>query len=326
MSEERDMLERAAAKAPVPTFTVIDLRERGDRRRRLRRAGTLLVGSAVAACSILFAYMAIPGTNGAGPAAGTEALPPATSSPLVAGPGESYYWRVHLIGGCVEGSCLTAGVDYTELQATYWWSPDDSGRIEVETAHNYGIQAGTFQPGDFPNPNGIDVSSFPTDPSQLAAFLEARSQQDGASPVPVVTPPPAGAPNDGQMWRAITDLLQNPQVTPAVRAALLDVAAGLQGSHLDLNGTDPVGRPAYVISFGDWGGDQLEKLYVDPSTHELLAWTVSSASAANGTYVSDFVVDAAGIPGSIGEVPKVSSIPNPAQPLPSDVRSLAQGS
>jgi hypothetical protein len=31
-----------------------------------------------------------------------------------------------------------------------------------------------------------------------------------------------------------------------------------------------------VVTFGNWGGDATEELYVDPVTHELLAWTAFS--------------------------------------------------
>jgi hypothetical protein len=31
-----------------------------------------------------------------------------------------------------------------------------------------------------------------------------------------------------------------------------------------------------VVTFGNWGGDATEKLYVDSVTHELLAWTAFS--------------------------------------------------
>jgi hypothetical protein len=185
----------------------------------------------------------------------------------------------------------------------------------VDVAHNYGIDGGTFDPGQFPNVNGIDVSDFPTEPSRLASFLLARSQPQGASPAPLVTPPPNGASQDGRMWRAITDMLHDPHVTPRVRAALIEVAAELQGSRVELDGTDPVGRPAQVITFANWGGDQPERLYVDPATHELLAWTISSRPGAAESYQQDFVVETAGISPSTRDMPEVSSIPAAATPL-----------
>ncbi len=322
MRDARDLLERAEAHAPAPTFTLNDVHRRGERRQRVHRIEALVIGLAVAVASIGSAFLALREARHTRPAGGTETvLPPATSALLLAGPGQYYYWKVHLIGGCVGGTCLDSGVDYSELRATYWWSPDDSGRIEVEVAHNYGINGGTFDPGQFPNDNGIDVSDFPTDPSRLAPFLLARSQPEGASPAPLVTPPPDGAPQDGRMWRAITDLLQDPHVTPTVRAALVEVAADLQGSRVELAGTDPVGRPAYVITFANWGGDQPERLYVDPATHELLAWTTSSRPGAAESYKLDFVVEAAGISPSTRDAPEVSPIPAPATPLPAAVPS-----
>ena len=70
----------------------------------------------------------------------------------------------------------------------------------------------------------------------------------------------------------------DPHVTPTVRAALLDVAASLQGAHVETDVLDPAGRPAHAIVFGNAGGEMPERLYVDPASHELLAWTTSSTA------------------------------------------------
>ncbi|MBI2237306.1 MAG: cupredoxin domain-containing protein [Actinobacteria bacterium] len=105
-------------------------------------------------------------------------------------------------------------------------------------------------------------------------------------------------------------------MTPAVRAALLDVAAGLQGSHVLTDVSDPVGRPAHEIEFGNWGGDIIERLYVDPTTHELLAWTM--AAATGDQPFEYFVVQGAGVVDSTEVAPaeQDGSIPWPVQPLP----------
>jgi hypothetical protein len=242
-------------------------------------------------------------------------LPPATTSLPVAPPGQYYYTQVHLVGRCPAGQEHYCGGNDVELAATFWWSPDGSGRIEVDRVHNYGINPGIFGPTEFPNPNGIDVSTFPTETAQLTRFLLDRSAADGASPAPLVTPPPDGAPRDGQMWRAITDLLEDPHVTPSVRAALLDVAAGLRGARLEVGGVDPVGREADVVIFGNWGGELIERLYVDPASHDLLAitWT-SEISDQPFQY---FVVERAGVAASRSSEPTVAeSIPALGSPSP----------
>jgi hypothetical protein len=233
----------------------------------------------------------------------------------VAQPGEYYSSQVHLVGGCPTGQEHYCGGNDVELAATFWWAPDGSGRIEADRVHNYGIRTGTFGPGEFPNYNGIDVSGFPTETAQLTQFLLDRSAPDGSSPAPMVTPPPDGAPRDGQMWRAITDLLQDPHVTPTVRAALLDVAAGLQGARLEVGGVDPVGREADVVVFGNLGGELIERLYIDPATHDLLAITWTSNTADQP--FEYFIVERAGVTASRSDQPTgAESIPAPRSPVP----------
>jgi hypothetical protein len=308
MRSAKDLLERAGRFAPPATFTLPDVertRGRRDVRRRITTAVVALALVTVAFGSVVQALRR-PGEGVVGSGGSEHVLPPATEAPAVAGPGQSYYRAVlFVLDGCFGSSTVPEGEwgsTGTRLDATFVWSPqDDAGRIVVDQAYGYGIEAGRFGPGAFPNENGIDVSSFPLETEALTRFLLDRSDESGASPAPMVTPPPEGATNDGQLWRAITDLLQDPHVTPTVRAALLDVAAGLQGSRVDLDAADPFGRPAHVIAFGNWGGQMPERLYVDPATHELLAWTMSST--VDDSY-GILVVQDAGVVDSIEEAPK----------------------
>lgn len=315
MSDDvKDILRRAEHRVPTVPFDLSDLERRRHARRRNERIRAGALGLALAVIASAGVFVALrphapdsPGQK-VGPAASgpAEALPAATEVPLVAGPGQYYYSHIHYIGGYAPGNDRGMSVN---LDAEFWWRDDGSGRIAVAASQGYGIQEGTFGPGEFPNGNGIDVSSFPTDPAELADFLLARSQPDGASPAPLVTPPPDGAPQDGRMWRAITDLLGNPQVTPTIRAALMDVAAGLQGSHVELGVTDPAGRPADAISFGNWGGDLTETLYVDPASHELLAWTTAEGAGTPTTPYLTWLVESAGLADSTDADPTVTSIP-----------------
>jgi hypothetical protein len=306
MTDTKHLLERASRSAPPVPFDLDDVRRRGERRDRTQRVRAGVVGVTLAVIATIVAFAALQGTaprSVESPYASSGAtLPPATRLPLVAAPGQQYYRAVLLArapcAGQVVAECAEAG---TRLDATYWWSPDDdSGRIAVDEAKAYGIEGGRFAPGAFPNYNGIDVSGFPLETDALTRFLLTRSAEDGASPAPLVTPPPEGAPNDGQLWRAITDLLVDPHVTPTVRSALLDVAAGLQGTTLELDVADPSGRPADAIVFGNWGGELEERLYVDPDSHELLAWTTSS----EGVILEIYLVQHAGLADSTETAPQ----------------------
>jgi hypothetical protein len=313
MPETKDLLERASRSAPDVRFGLDDVRRRGERRHRGQRIRAAVVGLTLAVVAATVASAALQGGARSvdSPYASTGAtLPSATRSPLVAAPGQLYYGAVLFVrAGCpgeLVEDCFEAEV---RLDATYWWSPeDDSGRIAVDDAQAYGIEAGRFGPGEFPNHNGIDVSDFPLEPAALTAFLLERSAEGGASPAPLVTPPPEGAPRDGQLWRAITDLLADPHVTPTVRSALLEVAARVQGTTLEVDVVDPAGRPAHAIVFGNWGGELEERLYVDPDTHELLAWTTSSSEGVLGEI---YLVQDAGIADSTetGPEPDGGSVP-----------------
>jgi hypothetical protein len=330
--DPRELLERARRQAPVPQITLVDLHRRREQRQRIRRveAGVLGLALAVVAAGTAFVGLRehrVPGTA-EGERQPSVNLPPATTPMPVAQPGEYYYRQVHLVGGCPAGQQHYCGSNDVELAATFWWAPDGSGRIQVGRAHNYGIHAGTYGPTEFPNPNGIDVTTFPTETAQLTRFLLGRSAPDGASPAPLVSPPPNGAPRDGQMWRAITDLLEDPHVTPRVRAALLDVAAGLQGARLEVGGVDPVGREAHVVIFGNWGGELIERLYVDPASHDLLAITWTSETSDQPFQY--FVVERAGVTGTRSRAPTdAGSIPVPVSPIPhviAETESPASGS
>jgi hypothetical protein len=296
MHDAHDLLERARRRAPAPTFSLEDVRSWRDRRVRGKRLRATAVGLLLAISVFAVVATAFPRQGDRYAGLSGETLPPAAEAPLVAQHGEYYYRAILIAQHCVDHPEVCGGND-VQLDATYWWSPaDDSGRIAVDGAKEYGIQSGRFGPGAFPNDNGIDVSNFPLDPRALTAFLLQRSADEGASPAPLVTPPPDGAPEDGRLWRAITDLLEDPHVTPAVRAALVDVAAGLQGAHVTLDSTDPFGRPAHIVEFGNWGGHIVERLYVDPDSHDLLCWT-SSVPRAEFPF-RYYVVQQAGVVGS----------------------------
>ena len=320
MHDTRELLERAALSAPANRMVLDDLAVR--RRRRRSRDRVVAIGTALALTlgAAGFAILSLRPADTArigstGPTGQSEGqpdgLPRPERPPLVAPTGEYYVHRVHLYEFCPQRDDAT-GCGGAELLATWWWSPtDDSGRIEVETAKAYGIDEGRFGPAEFPNHNAIDVSDFPTEPGALHGFLLARSQPDGASPAPLVSPPPGGAPEDGRMWRAITDLLEDPRVTPAVRASLLEIAADLQGSHVEVNVSDPVGRPAHVISLELGDSGSVQRLFVDPSTHEFLASATFAPEGQAPQVV--WLVETAGVAASVEDLPTEPSIPNGAE-------------
>jgi hypothetical protein len=319
MHDTRELLERAALSAPANRMVLDDLAVRRGRRRSRDRVVAIGTALALTVGAVGFAILSLRSADtsrvgSTGPTGQSERLPdnlpPPERPPLVASTGEYYVHRVHLYEFCPQRDDAT-GCGGAELLATWWWSPtDDSGRIDVEIAKAYGIDEGRFGPGEFPDHNAIDVTDFPMEPGALHDFLLARSQPDGASPAPLVSPPPGGGPEDGRMWRAITDLLEDPHVTPAIRASLLEVAADLQGTKVELNASDPVGRPAHVISLALGDSGSVQRLYVDPSSHEFLA--SATFEPDSDTPHGVWLVETAGVAGSVEDLPTEPSIPNGA--------------
>jgi len=80
---------------------------------------------------------------------------------------------------------------------------------------------------------------------------------------------------------------------------------------VELGATDPAGRPAHVISFTHGASGWVERLYVDPASHEFLAsaWFAH----ANGSPTSVWLVETAGVAASLEDLPTDPSIPNGAE-------------
>jgi hypothetical protein len=116
------------------------------------------------------------------------------------------------------------------------------------------------------------------------------------------------------------------RLTPARRAARR--CGRPPGARLEVGGIDPVGREADVVVFGNLGGELIERLYVDPASHDLLAitWT-SEISDQPFQY---FVVERAGVTGTRSQAPTdAESIPLPISPMPkavAETESPASGS
>jgi hypothetical protein len=151
-----------------------------------------------------------------------------------------------------------------------WWSPDGSGRKEAEsTTSSYGVgPTGTWGPGRFPVMED-DLSGLSTDPDDLAAQLRERSAPGGASPQPSVTPGPGRDQESGALWRAVSDLLEMPNAVPELRAALFQIAVGIQDVRVVEGSSDPVGRDAVALAFRSEGADQ--ELFFDPDTLQFMA-------------------------------------------------------
>jgi hypothetical protein len=154
------------------------------------------------------------------------------------------------------------------------------------------------------------MSQLSTDASVLLGQLQERTSPGGASPEPDVTLAPGLSPETSSMWRSIQNLVEMGNATPALRAAIFEVASGLPGAEGRAHVTDPVGRPAteLLVVLGDSHEDSM---WFDPETHLLLA-----SDGDLGTSPS-FIVVAGGIVDSRSETvaPGDGFIPAPTEAI-----------
>jgi hypothetical protein len=279
MDDSRRSLERAQARAPEPSFGLDDVRSRRGRRERRRRVGGAVVGLGLTVAIVAGAAfaMASSGDRPAGTLRGGSSLP--APHTIALGPGEYSYQLIRYPCEPCDRDTL-----YTES----WWALDGSGRINVMEQHNYGIQEGTFRPGEFPDEG--DLSAFPTEPDALGAFLLERSGANGASPRPDVTPAPGTPLEEGQLWLAIRDYLGSTQylnATPELRSAMLQVLSQVPMVQVETGVADPLGRRANVLRFHAYDADV--EVFADPTTGDFMAMTEDG--------VTTILVENAGIVG-----------------------------
>jgi hypothetical protein len=82
----------------------------------------------------------------------------------------------------------------------------------------------------------VDLSTLPTDPAQLAAMISSRKIE-------------GGPPGPAEDFVQVGDLLRESDASPALRAALFKVAAGIPGVKLLGTVTDSDGRSGTAIAF-----------------------------------------------------------------------------
>jgi hypothetical protein len=309
MTDLRDRLRRASEfVSPLePAYERLQRRrERHARNRRLASASFALVLGA----GVLVGVFAALGRLGSTQRNGEEPGAVATEEELALRPGQYFYEKTVRILPDIQGAGGTVAIES-------WWSPDGSGRKEAEaTTSSYGVgPTGTWGPGRFPVMED-DLSGLSTDPNELAIQLRGRSAPGGPSPQPSVTPGPGQSPESGALWRAVSDLLEMPNAVPELRAALFQVAGGIQDVRVVEGSSDPVGRDAVALAFRSEGADR--ELFFDPETLQFMAKVENYG--VEGTWY--LIVIRTGIVGSIDERPEGKELlfELPTTDLPTPVR------
>jgi hypothetical protein len=267
MIDVRTELEWARREAPPAQIDLEGLYRRRAAKQRRTRVGTYAVGVLVLGSLALL----VPGWGGtANPSPATARDGGGLGSPsmdLTLPDGSYYYMRV----------------DVGQTVYETWWATDDSGRIELLRGGNgYGLpQKGTVGPGEFYSDSG-PVAYLSTDPAELEQQLRARVKEGGASPEPYAD---WGGPIEWGLIRSIRELLEAPDVTPAQKAALVQVAANLDGVDVEMDAQDPSGRNAILLTTDTEG--QSHSWWFDPQSHQLLAssdgFTIVRAGITDGT-------------------------------------------
>jgi hypothetical protein len=256
MTDLRERLRRAGEHLAPPDRAFERMLERRDRKQRNERVAAAMVALALAFAVIgggltllsgLLRESAKPGSDG------TVQVDPH----LVLDPGEYFYLRIR---------SSEAADGYIRDEET-WWAVDDSGEVRNESTRQDKYPdppTGVYDAGEFPAElfAGKDVSALSTDPERLAAQLQTGIPADEVLPDP-----------EGTMDVVSVLLLGYPNVTPEVRMALFEIAAGLEGVRRIEHVEDPAGRTATALSISSTEVRGAWTYYFDPATRQLMAST-----------------------------------------------------
>ena len=281
-----DLLGRTAAvldEAAAAASSLGQLASPSQPARRVRQAWIVRTASIAAAVALLGGVGVVvrPGApSGPTSAAAAELrqlAQVAASQPATVPPGPGQYQYTESEEAYTSSTYDVPGGGYTvslpEVRQI-WIGPDGSGRL-AETFgqavflspkdHADWLAAGSpslavapsdmsFGPGGLSDGPG-NLSSLPTDPTELGALISARKIEGG---------PPGPAEDFAQ----IGDLLRETDASPALRAALYQVASTLPGVVLLGAVTDHAGRAGVGLAY-NWGGGRHEFIF-SPATSVLL--------------------------------------------------------
>ncbi|MGH7540924.1 MAG: hypothetical protein ACRELC_08000 [Gemmatimonadota bacterium] len=262
MTDVGTSLRRASQLVEVPARPFERLVERRDSVRRRQRLSAFATALVVAAGSLGGVGVLVSRVS-EGPTAPASAWEP--SRRLVLRPGEYFYLRI----------TSDEATDGHVRDVETWWASDGSGEVRNRSTRQDKYPyppSGIYADGRFPT-YLPDVASLSTDPSVLAAELEHT---------------PYG-------WESL--LLEAPNATPELRAALFAVASGIEGVTVIDDVRDLAGRPAVALEYSerDAGDTATWRMYFDPGTHQAIAWTfVSSRGGEAWLLLESAMVDTRG--------------------------------
>jgi hypothetical protein len=257
MDDVRDRLRRASELVTPLDRPFNRLIERRDRNRRIQRliSATLAFGIASAVVGggvILLSRMGdhVPGAEGTGWRSTKE---------LAMQPGDYFYLRI-------ESSEEEDG--HIRDEET-WWGIDGSGEVRNRSTRQDKYPyppSGIYGRGEFPS-DFVDLLELSTDASVLADQLRHQPWNRWLGEPP--------SPDALWIFTRVL-LLETPLAPPELRAAVFEMASGIEGVVVMEDDLDPVGRAAIGLRFSDAENGATWMMYFDPGTHQALAWTYRS--------------------------------------------------
>lgn len=270
--ELRDELEAAYA---ADSLRDCERRPRraGDGSRRSNRLPLAAAAAiAVAATAVVASLPA--GERGTGSIVDAAAAAAAQQPPAAPAQGGFAYFRETRERGSVEWWVAADGSGRVHQTAKVEQIPSSANgvRIVVRPGNDPGlprwkrsgdgwVREMRFGPGAFadvhaivsPTVLALDVGSLPADPAGLEAELRrllTAAATDGARDTGFRH---GENPTDAEVFIVVEQALAHPLAPPELRAALYEVAGGLEGVQAAEDVTDPAGRPASLLALDDAG-------------------------------------------------------------------------
>ena len=343
MTDLRDGLSRAGRQAPpLPPDSFERLGRRRMRHARRGRVVAATLSLAVAAVAIGGVFLAFRPHGEAG-GDGKGNVRPAAGPGLSVGPDQYSFDKTVMYSYGPEGDGQGWPLYVDRLTEQTWYRADGSGRDAIVDANDFFTDADrqtyiqqmghtppdvapsdkTYGAGGYPTDTG-DLSYLSTDPATLLAQLADRSAPTGRSPQPAMSASPGQPPSDTMaVWGAIQHLLTYaPSASPALKAALFEVAEQLPGIEVVQSSTDPVGRPGVLLRLQVQGTQ--EEWWFDATSEQLLAMRSTLESGhwipamPSGTVVGIEIVAAAGVTDSTDDGAQLvkSFVPAPVNDPP----------
>jgi hypothetical protein len=243
MTDTRTRMKTASELVRVPDRAFERLVARRERTRRRQRVAAVTVALVVAAGSLGGMAILLSRLDRGSPEVGSGWEP---SRRLDLRLGEYFYLRI----------TSDEAEDGWVRDVETWWATDASGEVRNRSTRQDKYPyppSGVYGVSEFPT-HVAGVPSLSTDPTVLEAQLREASFD----------------------WDLL--LLEAPNASPELRAAVFTVAGGLDGVTVIESVRDPAGRPAIALETSERDGADTAtwRTYFDPGTHQALAWTFES--------------------------------------------------